>query len=174
MSKRSIVAAEVDRRPRHAPGRGRTGAPPCERFHAHPSKIAGLRRRLIDRQSGLVLAETFKVLGDLTRVQILDALGRAELCVCDLATLVGLTESAVSHQLRLLRSLRMVRARRAGRMVFYALDDDHVTALFAQGLRHIEEETGPRVPRAHGIPRLRGEGDATSPRRAAAAGDGRE
>jgi ArsR family transcriptional regulator, lead/cadmium/zinc/bismuth-responsive transcriptional repressor len=137
MSKRSIVAPEPDRRPRHAPGSGRVASPPCERFHANPSKIAQLRRRLIDRPSGLVLAETFKVLGDLTRVQILDALGRAELCVCDLATLVGLSESAVSHQLRLLRSLRVVRSRREGKQVFYALDDEHVTRLFQLSLEHL-------------------------------------
>ena len=72
------------------------------------------------------LAETFKALGDPTRVRMLSALSRAELCVCDLATLVGLTESAISHQLRLLRSLRLVRSRRDGRMVFYRLDDDHI------------------------------------------------
>ena len=74
-----------------------------------------------------------------TRVRILDALSRAELCVCDIATLLSLGESAVSHQLRLLRSLRLVRSRRAGRMVFYALDDAHILRLFAQGLEHVEE-----------------------------------
>lgn len=85
------------------------------------------------------LAETFRVLGDPTRVRILDALAAAELCVCDLATLLGLSESAVSHQLRLLRTMRIVRSRREGRMVFYALDDHHVTGLFEQGLEHVEE-----------------------------------
>ncbi len=124
-----------------APHRDETG----EWVHAHPSKIARIRRRLLDQHAGSALAETFKVLGDLTRVRILDALARSELCVCDLADLVGLSESAVSHQLRLLRSMRVVRARRAGRLVFYALDDEHVIALFEQGLRHIEEAT-PRRP----------------------------
>jgi DNA-binding transcriptional ArsR family regulator len=66
-------------------------------------------------------------------------LSRSELCVCDIATLLGLSESAVSHQLRLLRSTRLVRARRDGRMVFYALDDQHIVGLFAQGLEHVEE-----------------------------------
>ena len=83
------------------------------------------------------LAETFRMLGDATRVRMLDALAHAELCVCDLAALLGLSESAVSHQLRLLRGLRLVRPRRAGRMVFYALDDQHVTQLFRQGLGHV-------------------------------------
>jgi ArsR family transcriptional regulator len=124
--------------------------PAAPHFHAHPSKIARIRRRLLDEHAGAVLADTFKVLGDLTRVRILDALAQAELCVCDLAALVGLSESAVSHQLRLLRGMRVVRPRRAGRMVFYALDDEHVVALFEQGLRHIEEAAGrgPVAPRA--------------------------
>src|SRR5947208_1597506 len=85
------------------------------------------------------LAETFKVLGDTTRVRILDALSHAELCVHDLAHRVGISESAVSHQLRLLRSMRLVRARRDGRLVYYSLDDDHIVGLFAQGLEHVQE-----------------------------------
>jgi DNA-binding transcriptional ArsR family regulator len=85
------------------------------------------------------LAEIFKVLGDPTRVRILDALSRGERSVCDLADQLRLTESAVSHQLRLLRNTRVVRPRRAGRMVFYSLDDRHVLTLFRQGLRHVEE-----------------------------------
>jgi DNA-binding transcriptional ArsR family regulator len=86
------------------------------------------------------LADTFRVLGDPTRVRILDALSTGELCVCDIATLVELSESAVSHQLRLLRSMRLVRARRAGRLVFYALDDQHIIELFQQALTHVEEQ----------------------------------
>jgi ArsR family transcriptional regulator len=85
------------------------------------------------------LAETFKVLGDATRVRILDALSRSELCVCDIAQLLGLSESAVSHQLRLLRGMRLVRARRDGRMVFYTLEDQHIVRLFEQGMEHVEE-----------------------------------
>jgi DNA-binding transcriptional ArsR family regulator len=87
----------------------------------------------------ITLAETFKVLGDPTRVRMLDALSRAELCVSDLARLLGSSESAVSHQLRLLRNLRLVRPRRSGRMVFYTLDDQHIVRLFAQGLEHVQE-----------------------------------
>ena len=111
----------------------------CDVFHLDPAKAAVLKRRLMAAGSVSALAETFKVLGDATRVRILDALSRSELCVCDIATLLGLSESAVSHQLRLLRSMRLVRARRAGRMVFYALDDQHIVGLFAQGLEHVEE-----------------------------------
>ena len=85
------------------------------------------------------LTEIFRVLGDPTRVRILDALSQGELCVGDLAGRLRLTESAVSHQLRLLRSARIVRPRRDGRMIFYSLDDTHVLALFEQGLRHVQE-----------------------------------
>jgi DNA-binding transcriptional ArsR family regulator len=85
------------------------------------------------------LTEIFRVLADPTRLRILDALSRGELCVGDLAAQLGVTESAVSHQLRLLRNARIVRARRDGRMIFYSLDDRHVLTLFEQGLRHVEE-----------------------------------
>ena len=88
------------------------------------------------------LAETFKAFGDVTRVRILDAISRRELCVCDIASLIGSSESAVSHQLRLLRGMRLVRTRRAGRQVFYTLDDQHIVQLFAQGLEHVQERAG--------------------------------
>jgi DNA-binding transcriptional ArsR family regulator len=101
-------------------------------------------RPTLSDASAVALAETFKVLGDTTRVRILDALSRAELCVCDLARLVGLSESAVSHQLRLLRGTRLVRARRDGRQMFYTLDDQHIVGLFEQGLEHVEERDGVR------------------------------
>ena len=85
------------------------------------------------------LTEIFRVFGDGTRVRILDALASSELCVGALAERLGISESAVSHQLRLLRSARIVRPRREGRMMFYALDDRHVLTLFKQGLRHVQE-----------------------------------
>ncbi len=142
-----------------------------EWVHAHPSKIARILRQLLDPQAGSALADTFKVLGDLTRVRILDALARSELCVCDLAALVDLSESAVSHQLRLLRSMRVVRSRRAGRMVFYALDDEHVIALFEQGLRHIQEAAPRRSVHAGAAAAARRAGDrGPTARRGAGAG----
>ena len=94
---------------------------------------------LLNSASVEALAETFKALGDSTRVRILDAVYRAELCVGDIASLLGLSESAVSHQLRLLRGMRLVRPRRAGQQIFYSLDDQHIVKLFAQGLEHVEE-----------------------------------
>jgi ArsR family transcriptional regulator len=111
----------------------------CDVVHLHPARVAELRDALIGEDAVADLAETFRTLGDPTRVRILDALSHGELCVCDLAALVRMSESAVSHQLRLLRSLRLVKPRREGRMVFYSLDDRHIMSLFRQGLKHVQE-----------------------------------
>jgi ArsR family transcriptional regulator len=115
----------------------------CDVFHLDPAKVAVLKTRLLSDGSVGALAETFRLLGDVTRVRILDALSRSELCVCDIARLLGLSESAVSHQLRLLRGVRLVRPRREGRMMFYSLDDQHIVGLFEQGLEHVEERGEP-------------------------------
>ncbi len=85
------------------------------------------------------VADTFSILGDPTRIRILDALSGGELCVCDIASLAAISESAVSHQLRLLRGMRLVKSRRAGRLVFYALDDQHIIELLRQTHTHVEE-----------------------------------
>lgn len=111
----------------------------CDLVHIDPARVAGLRAALVDSADVEGLADTFRALGDPTRVRILDALSHGELCVCDLAAVLSLSQSAVSHQLRLLRSLRLVRARRSGRMVFYGLHDSHVTDLLNQGLTHVGE-----------------------------------
>ena len=126
----------------------------CDVIHIHPAQLAALRGRLVGLDDAGALAETFRTLGDPTRVRMLDALAQSELCVCDLATLIGLSESAVSHQLRLLRNLRVVKTRREGRMVFYSLDDRHIITLFRQALRHVQEtariaHTGGRAPARH-------------------------
>jgi len=86
-----------------------------------------------------LLAETFSALSDQARAKILYALAQEELCVCDLAEIVGVTESAVSHHLRILRALGLVKYRRDGRVVYYSLADDHVRTFLAQGLEHVEE-----------------------------------
>jgi ArsR family transcriptional regulator, lead/cadmium/zinc/bismuth-responsive transcriptional repressor len=105
--------------------------------------------RLLDDATAASLAETFKVLGDPTRVRMLDALARGDVAVCDLAELLGLTQSAVSHQLRLLRSMRLVRSRRDGRHILYTVDDSHIAGLFEQGLEHVRERsTAARARRA--------------------------
>jgi len=97
---------------------------------------------MIGDDDATALAEAFKVLSDPTRVKILFALSKAELCVCDLSALLGMNESAVSHHLRLLRALKLVTYRREGRMAYYSLDDEHIEKLFQQGLEHIQESYG--------------------------------
>jgi ArsR family transcriptional regulator len=84
------------------------------------------------------LAELFKVLSDPTRVRIISALSAGELCVCDVAAALGMSQSAISHQLRVLRQLRLVKRRKAGRMAFYTIDDEHVSTLFRGGMDHVQ------------------------------------
>ena len=112
-----------------------------------PKSKAPGRAPLTDA-SAAALADTFKVLGDTSRVRILDALSRAELCVQDLAARVGMSESAVSHQLRLLRGQRVVRTRRDGRLMYYTLDDQHIVGPFVMGLEHVEERATSHEKRA--------------------------
>jgi DNA-binding transcriptional ArsR family regulator len=111
----------------------------CEATHLDRSRADALRARLLPARTVEGLAETFRVLGDPTRVRILDALANGELCVCDIAAFVGISESAVSHQLRLMRGMRLVRPRRAGRQVYYAVDDHHILELMMQAMKHVEE-----------------------------------
>jgi DNA-binding transcriptional ArsR family regulator len=115
------------------------------------------------------LADTFRVLGDPTRVRILDALSAGELCVCDIASVIGISESAVSHQLRLLRGMRLVRPRRAGRLVYYAVDDQHILELLAQALTHVQE---PAVAAAAQSSERRNSGAAASSVRSRASSRG--
>jgi ArsR family transcriptional regulator, lead/cadmium/zinc/bismuth-responsive transcriptional repressor len=101
---------------------------------------AHLSRKAIPKEEMIQgLSEIFKVLGDATRLKILIALTRSELCVSDLAAVLMLTESAVSHQLRLMKSLRLVRYRREGKMAYYMLDDEHIEDLIRMGVRHVGE-----------------------------------
>jgi DNA-binding transcriptional ArsR family regulator len=111
----------------------------CEVRHSGLTDAEARRGTLMGARTVEALAETFRALGDPTRVRILDALAGGELCVCDIASLVGISESAASHQLRLLRGLRLVRPRRAGRLVFYAVDDHHILGLLTQARTHVEE-----------------------------------
>ena len=117
-----------------------TTAIPCAPEHAADhGRLADDRARLLEPGTVDEVAELFKLLADPTRVRIVDALSRGERCVFDLAALVGLSESAVSHQLRLLRGARLVRVRRSGRHAFYSLDDHHVLGLIHDVRRHVEE-----------------------------------
>ncbi len=110
----------------------------CEQLCEH-DRIVCLAKAdmLLDQEAGQI-AEAFKILGDTTRVKILHALSRRDLCVCDIAAVVALGQSAVSHQLRLLRGARLVKYRKEGKMVWYSLDDKHISLLLAQGIAHIK------------------------------------
>jgi ArsR family transcriptional regulator, lead/cadmium/zinc/bismuth-responsive transcriptional repressor len=109
---------------------------PCDIDHVHPDGVRRARAALPDAAAAADLAALFGALGDPTRVRLLAALAAEPLCVCDLAAVLGMTQSAVSHQLRLLRALSLVRARREGKLVWYALDDHHVRDLLAIGREH--------------------------------------
>ena len=111
----------------------------CLDTDAHPDLVSHLARQLPEDEVLYDLAELFKLFGDSTRIKILYALSEAELCVCDIAQLLGLTQSAISHQLRILKGGKLVRFRREGKTVFYSLADDHVRAIINQGMEHVEE-----------------------------------
>jgi len=125
-------------------------APDCDAAHLDPLGAEARRAGLLAPRTVEGLADTFRALGDPTRVRILDALSTGELCVCDIASLVGISESAVSHQLRLLRGMRLVRPRRAGRQVYYAVDDHHILELLAQAMTHVEESSKVEVRSSKG------------------------
>ena len=111
----------------------------CECNIIHEEVIAAVRKHMPDEEVLLDLADLFKMFGDSTRIKIISALLHSEMCVCDIAALLGMTTSAISHQLRILRQTRLVKHRRDGRVVYYALDDEHVGNVFAQGLAHVCE-----------------------------------
>lgn len=111
----------------------------CEERCIHPDKVKKVREASISEETAVRLAETFKALGDATRARILHSLSIDELCVCDISSLLGVSESLVSHQLRVLRNLLLVKSRKEGKMVYYSLDDQHVGKLLKQGLEHVTE-----------------------------------
>jgi len=122
----------------------------CDLVQIDLTRVRKIRAALVQPDAVQGLADTFSALGDPTRVRILDALSHGELCVCDLAAVLRLSQSAVSHQLRLLRGLRLVRPRREGRVVFYDLDDQHIMSIFKQTLQHVEEQAAPSAVRLRG------------------------
>lgn len=111
----------------------------CGYLCVHEEAVAQVLRELPSDETLYDLAELFKVFGDSTRIKILYALFEEELCVCDIAKLLSLTQSAVSHQLRVLKANRLVKPRRDGKTVFYSLADDHVRKIIAQGMDHVTE-----------------------------------
>ena len=114
-------------------------APSCEFQHVHEEAVRRISGIMPDEDSLFDLAELYKIFGDSTRIKILYALFEAELCVCDIATLIGASMSAVSHQLRILKQASLVKFRRDGKTVFYSLADDHVRSILGQGMDHIKE-----------------------------------
>lgn len=111
----------------------------CEDNCLHEEAIDKIKNEKPSDETLLNLAELFKVLGDGTRIKIIYALFEQELCVCDIADLLGMTQSAISHQLRVLKNTRLVKYRRSGKTVFYSLDDEHIRKIFDCGLCHINE-----------------------------------
>lgn len=107
--------------------------------HIHQDAIRSARKAILQEESIWGLTETFKVLSDPTRLKIVLALLKEELCVFDIAELIGITESAISHQMRMLKTLRLVKQRKEGKMVFYSLEDEHIEDLIRVATRHIEE-----------------------------------
>jgi ArsR family transcriptional regulator len=110
----------------------------CEDHFIHIEPVHTAQEDLIDGLTATLLARTFQALSDPTRVRLISALSRTELCVCDLAAVLGMTQSAISHQLSSLRDLRLVKSRKVGREVFYTLDDEHIRELYQLGLDHIQ------------------------------------
>lgn len=111
----------------------------CETMQLHQDRIQMAKEKMPPEETLYDLAELFKVFGDTTRVKILCALFESEMCVCDIADLLRMTQSAISHQLRVLKQARLVRFRREGKTVFYALADSHIQTIFNQGLDHVSE-----------------------------------
>ena len=111
----------------------------CEFMHVHQEIVDSVEKALPDEQQLLDLSEFFKVFGDSTRIKILYVLSQSEMCVCDIATLLQMGQSAISHQLRALKQMRLVKFRRDGKTVFYSLSDDHIQTILAQGMEHISE-----------------------------------
>jgi ArsR family transcriptional regulator len=113
--------------------------PSCEYRHAHDELVKQVNAHMPTENVLLDLAELYRVFGDGTRIRILYALFESEMCVCDIATVLGMSLSAISHQLRVLKQARLVKFRREGKTVFYSLSDDHVRSIIDQGLEHVEE-----------------------------------
>lgn len=111
----------------------------CEETEVHENLLKIVRDTMPEETELYDLAELFKIFGDSTRIRILFVLFEAEVCVCDLAAALNMTQSAISHQLRILKQSRLVKSRREGKSVFYSLADEHVRTIISQGQEHIEE-----------------------------------
>ena len=111
----------------------------CACIHVHEELKGQIQGKIPEEVKLNALASFFKVFGDVTRIRILYALLCSEMCVCDLAQVLDMTQSAISHQLRYLKQMALVKNRREGKTVFYSLSDDHISSILSQGMEHIEE-----------------------------------
>ena len=111
----------------------------CDFYQVHEDVVKAVTAKMPDEDELYDLAEIFKVFGDSTRIKILYVLFESEMCVCDIAQLLNMNQSAISHQLKILKQSRLVKSRREGKAVFYSLADGHVRTIISQGLEHIEE-----------------------------------
>jgi len=111
----------------------------CGQTIIHGDIVKEVNKRMLTDETVMALAEFFKVFGDPTRLKILYALSISEMCVCDLAALLSMSQSAISHQLKVLRQTRLIKYRKDGKVVYYSLDDDHIRHVFEQGLAHVNE-----------------------------------
>lgn len=112
----------------------------CQQTIIHEDTIQSVKKQMLNTEVLIEVADLFKVLGDKTRTRILHALSQSEMCVCDLAHLLEMTQSSISHQLRVLKQAHLVKNRKEGKIVYYSLADDHVTQIFYQALEHILED----------------------------------
>lgn len=112
----------------------------CDCDVIHEDVVNKVQNSMAEEDHLYDLAEVFKVFGDSTRIRILEALSKSEMCVCDIAFLLNMTQSAISHQLRVLKQANLVKNRKEGKVVYYSLVDDHVREIFDQGLIHINEK----------------------------------
>lgn len=111
----------------------------CEFMHVHEEIVTAVENCMPDEESLYDLADLYKIFADSTRIKILYVLLESEMCVCDIAQLLNMSQSAISHQLRVLKASRLVKNRRDGKTVFYSLSDDHIKTILDQGLEHINE-----------------------------------
>ena len=112
----------------------------CEYIHAHEETVKSVRKLMPSDEDLYDLAELYKIFGDSTRIKILYILLENEMCVCDISTLIGVSQSAVSHQLRQLKQANLIKPRRDGKTVFYSLADEHVRTIISNGMEHISEK----------------------------------
>ena len=117
----------------------RNEAPKCQFMHVHEEIVEKVNSAMPQEEALFELAELFKIFGDSTRIRILYVLFESEMCVCDIAQLLGMTQSAISHQLQVLKKSKLVKYRRQGKTVFYSLADAHVRTIIGQGMEHISE-----------------------------------